>query len=120
MPDAVSVYEQRFFDALADDFNTPAARAALFDWVTEANRRIDAGERIGPGPLPGMLRVLGLENLLEPEEKPDAEALELLEQRETARRDKDFGAADARREKLAERGWIVRDTPEGPQLVRKR
>ena len=40
-----------FFDALADDFNTPAARAALFEWVAEANRRIDAGERVGPGRL---------------------------------------------------------------------
>ena len=29
-------YAERFFDALADDFNTPQARAVLFDWVTEA------------------------------------------------------------------------------------
>ncbi len=44
---------ERFFDALADDFNTPAARAALFEWMGEANRRLDAGERLGPGPPPG-------------------------------------------------------------------
>ena len=47
-PDApaegIEPYAERFFDALADDFNTPAARAALFDWIAEGNRRLDAGE----------------------------------------------------------------------------
>ena len=67
-------YAERFFDALADDFNTPQARAVLFDWVAEANRRIDAGERLGPGRLGEMLHALGLEGLLEPaEEAPDEE-----------------------------------------------
>ncbi|MFL5895639.1 MAG: cysteine--tRNA ligase [Thermoleophilaceae bacterium] len=120
-PDAVGDYEGRFYAALADDFNTPAARAALFDWIAEANRRIDAGERVGAGPLSEMLRVLGLENLLEPDaETPDGDALKLLEERETARREKDFATADARRDELAERGWEVRDTGDGPQLVRVR
>ena len=120
MPAAADEFEQRFYDALADDFNTPAARAALFDWISEANRRIDAGERIAPGPLPEMLRVLGLENLMAGEERPDEDALRLLEERETAREARDFATADARRDELAERGWIVRDTPAGPQLVRER
>ena len=119
VPPEAADYAERFYAALADDFNTPAARAALFDWITEANRRIDAGERIGPGPLPEMLRVLGLENLLEADEKPDEDALRLLEEREGARRSKDFATADARRDELASRGWIVRDTSDGPQLVRK-
>ena len=51
---------------LADDFNTPAARAVLFEWVGEANRRLDAGETVAAsGALAEMLGVLGLENLLE-------------------------------------------------------
>jgi cysteinyl-tRNA synthetase len=120
VPPEAADYEDRFYASLADDFNTPAARAALFDWITEANRRIDAGERIGVGPLHEMLRVLGLENLLEADEKADDDAVRLLEEREEARRSKDFATADARRKELAERGWIVRDTPAGPQLVRQR
>jgi cysteinyl-tRNA synthetase len=120
VPPAALDYEQRFYAALADDFNTPAARAAMFDWINEAHRRIDAGERIGPGPLPEMLRVLGLETLLESGEKPDDEALRLLDERENARKAKDFATADARRDELAARGWIVRDTSDGPQLVRER
>jgi cysteinyl-tRNA synthetase len=120
VPPEAADYEERFYAALADDFNTPAARAVLFDWITEANRRIDAGEKIGPGPLAQMLWVLGLENLLEADEKPDDEALRLLDERENARKSKDFATADARRDELGERGWIVRDTADGPQLVRQR
>ena len=52
---------ERFFEALADDFNTPRALAAVFDWIREANRR---GEGSGDGDLREMLGVLGLENLL--------------------------------------------------------
>jgi cysteinyl-tRNA synthetase len=118
VPDVAAEYEERFYAALADDFNTPAARAALFDWIAEANRRIDAGERVGTGPLPEMLRVIGLENLLEIE-KPPPDAVEKLEQREAARRAKDFARADASRDELEQMGWIVRDTADGPQLVRK-
>src|SRR5215217_6833809 len=55
---------ERFFDHLADDFNTAAARAELFAWVGEANRRVDAGERFGPGRLEEMLHAFGLESLL--------------------------------------------------------
>jgi cysteinyl-tRNA synthetase len=120
VPPEAAEYEERFYAALADDFNTPAARAALFDWISEANRRIDAGESVGPGPLPEMLRVLGLENLMEADEKPDDNALRLLDEREDARKSKDFATADARRDELDELGWIVRDTADGPQLVRKR
>jgi cysteinyl-tRNA synthetase len=120
VPDVAADYEERFYAALADDFNTPAARAALFDWIGEANRRIDSGERIGPGPLPQMLRMLGVENLLDAGETPDAGALALLSEREDARKAKDFGKADELRDELACLGWVIRDTPDGPQLVRKR
>ena len=116
--DGIEPYAQRFFAALADDFNTPAARAALFDWVAEANRRLDAGERLGRGPLGDMLRVLGLENLLEGDDDAPPEAQRLLEEREAARASRDFATADAKRDELTALGWTVRDTPEGPRLVR--
>jgi cysteinyl-tRNA synthetase len=109
---------ERFFEQLAHDFNTPAALREVFDWVGEANRRIDAGEEVGVGRLAEMLHVLGLESLLAEEDAPDEEAQRLLEEREAARRERDFATADARRDELAARGWQVRDTPDGPRLVR--
>jgi cysteinyl-tRNA synthetase len=66
-----------------------------------------------------MLYVLGLDNLLDQDEDaPDAEALRLLAEREEARAARDFATADARRDQLAALGWQVRDTPDGPRLVR--
>ena len=113
-------YVERFFDALADDFNTAMARGVLFEWVAEGNRRLDAGERLGPGRLGEMLYALGLEDLLEAEdEMADPEAERLLHEREEARAAKDFATADARRDELAALGWEVRDTAEGPRLVRR-
>jgi cysteinyl-tRNA synthetase len=118
-PEAIDPYHRRFFDALADDFNTPAALAVLFEWVGEANRRLDAGEEVGEGGrLREMLYAIGMERLLEAQpDGGDAEAQRLMEERERARAEKDFATADERRDQLAELGWQVRDTPQGPQLV---
>jgi cysteinyl-tRNA synthetase len=119
-PEGLDGYVERFFDALADDFSTPAARAVLFEWVAEANRRLDAGERLGPGRLGEMLHALGLESLLAAgdEETADPEAERLLGERQAARAARDFERADAIRDELAARGWDVRDTPDGVRLVR--
>jgi len=117
--EAAERYAERFVAALADDFNTPAALAELFGWVGEANRRLDAGEAVGVGALREMLWLLGLEQLLEADDDaPDEEAERLLAEREAARAEKDFATADARRDQLRELGWVVRDTPEGPRLVK--
>jgi cysteinyl-tRNA synthetase len=107
-----------FFDALADDFNTPQARAVLFEWVAEANRRMDDGERLGPGRLREMLYALGLETLLEVEEEAPEELQQLAAEREEARAARDFERADRIRDQLADAGWEIRDTPEGARLVR--
>jgi cysteinyl-tRNA synthetase len=117
-PVALAPHVERFFDALADDFGTPGALAALWEWVREANAAADRGETVGRDDLAEMLGVLGLENLLEeaaPE--PDAEALEMLARREAARDAKDYAEADRLRDALAARGWQVRDGAGGATLV---
>jgi cysteinyl-tRNA synthetase len=116
-PEGLDEHAERFWDHLADDFNTPAARGVLFEWVREANRRLDAGERVGVGRLGELLWGLGLESLLLPEEAADAEAEAMMAERERARSERNFERADRLREELAARGWQVRDTPEGPRLV---
>ncbi|MBJ7347348.1 MAG: cysteine--tRNA ligase [Thermoleophilaceae bacterium] len=116
-PDFDAVFD-RILDALADDFNTPMAMAALFEWVRDANRRIDAGEQLGLGRLPQILHILGLETVLEATATvADAAALALLEERETARLARDFAAADRLRDELLALGWAIRDTPQGPELT---
>jgi cysteinyl-tRNA synthetase len=111
-------YAERFFGALADDFNTPQARAELFDWVSEGNRRLDSGEPLGVGALAEMLHVLGLGSLLEAvDSEPPEELRRLAAERDAARGARDFARADLLRDELAARGWEIRDTPEGARLV---
>jgi cysteinyl-tRNA synthetase len=111
----------RFYRALAADFNTPAALTAVFDVVAYYNKRLDEVPPFGPGALRDMLWALGLENLLDADvETPGPDDERLLAEREEARAARDFATADARRDELAARGWQVRDTPEGPRLVRSR
>jgi cysteinyl-tRNA synthetase len=108
-----------FFDALANDFNTPAALAALFEWVREANRR---GDGVGDADLREMLSVIGL-GALQPlgagdeDASVDAPAAELLARREQARASGDYETADRIRDELRALGWELRDGPEGPELV---
>ncbi len=110
---------EKFWDSLADDFNTPAAWAELVQWVNAANRRLDEGESFGPGELREMLWTLGLDNLLDADESVGAEAEALLQKRQDARANKDYAAADAIRDELLALGWVVRDTADGAKLVPK-
>jgi cysteinyl-tRNA synthetase len=110
----VSERSEEFLAALADDFNTPQALAALSALVNEGNRRKLPGAR---GALEQMLPLLGLESLLAPAEAANAEAERLMAEREEARGARDFDRADWLRAELADRGYEVRDTPGGPRLV---
>jgi cysteinyl-tRNA synthetase len=102
----------RFFAALADDFHTPAALAAMWEWIREANRR---GGGVGDGDLREMLAVLALENLFELAGAP-AEVRELAAERLEARASGDYARADELRARIEALGWSVRDTPGGFDL----
>jgi cysteinyl-tRNA synthetase len=110
---------ERFFGALADDFNTPAALAVAFEWVREANRERAAGAtHVGDGDLREMLAVLALDNVLEEAKpQPPADVLELVQLRERAREARNYEKADRVRERIEARGWEVRDGPSGPELL---
>lgn len=103
---------ERFFAALADDFNTPEALAALYEWIRAAN----SGDGGNAEQLREMLTVLALENLLESEAAP-AEVVALAEARAAARAARDFGESDRLRDEIATAGWVVRDVPDGYELT---
>jgi cysteinyl-tRNA synthetase len=92
----------------------------VFELVGEANRgEVDGGEAAVA--LAEMLDVVGLGTLTQPDEgvEADGKAAQLMQEREEARAAKDFERADALRDRLAEMGWTVRDSADGPQLVPK-
>jgi cysteinyl-tRNA synthetase len=113
-PRGLAAYREAFFDALADDFNTARALAALFNWISEANKLEDAA---GDQDLREMLEVLGIESLLARAESAPPEAIELADRRAAARDARDWAEADRLRDELRSLGWEVRDGPQGPELV---
>jgi cysteinyl-tRNA synthetase len=119
-PADMTVHRDAFSDALAEDFNTPKALASLFEWVREANRR---GAGVGDRDLREMLEILGLGDLAAlgavggDVAGIDPGAIALLEQREAARGERDFAAADRLREELNARGWEIRDGAGGSELI---
>ena len=109
---------ENFRAALADDFNTPRALAEVFELVGEANRgEVSSGDAVPV--LAEMLELFGLSSLTQPDQgaEADSAAQELMLEREKARAKKDFERADAIRDQLAEQGWTVRDSADGPKLV---
>jgi cysteinyl-tRNA synthetase len=112
-PAELAPLREQFFAALADDFNTPRALASVHRWVSEANQ----GEPgTGHDDLAAMLWVLGLETLLGPEREAPAAVLELARERDRARAQRDYGAADRLREEIERQGWSVRDVAGGFEL----
>jgi cysteinyl-tRNA synthetase len=124
-PADMRTLRERFFAALADDFNTPQALAAIFDWIRESNRRTDSAQAgdvedraVGSEDLREMLDVLGLANLLDDVgPQAPAEVLELAGARQAARVARDFQLADRLRATIAELGWSVRDEADGFELL---
>jgi cysteinyl-tRNA synthetase len=114
-PPELREHRDRFFGALADDFHTPRALAALFGWIGESRRA--AGAPPGDADLREMLAVIGLEGLLEAPPAPPDAVVGLAEERLAARERGEFARADELREALATQGWEVRDTSDGFELL---
>jgi cysteinyl-tRNA synthetase len=114
-------YRQRFHRALNNDLHTPEALAVTLDLVAEAHRRHD--RRIW-NTLMDFDTVLGLnlsaQRKRAGEEQFPQEILELRDQRESARRERNFKRADELRHELETRGYEIRDSRTGPVLARKR
>jgi cysteinyl-tRNA synthetase len=112
-PASLSPLRERFFAALAHDFNTPEALAILNEWIREAA----GSSEVGDSHLGEMLQVLGLETLLAPPAQAPEEVHELAQAREQARSARDFAAADRLRDEIAVLGWEVRDAADGFELL---
>jgi cysteinyl-tRNA synthetase len=116
--------ELAFRNALEDDLNISAALAALFDLVRDTNRELDrqalGGRAAGLvlGALDAIDSVLAVMTPDDSERVP-ADVQAMADERQQARKDKDYARADALRDKLADLGWIVEDTPKGPRVKRQ-
>jgi cysteinyl-tRNA synthetase len=114
-PSDLDELHERFFDALARDFNTAEALGYLNEWIREATSPLF--EAPGDAQLRDMLDVLGLGGLLAPLAQAPEGVRDLATQREGARAARDFAAADRLRDEIAALGWEVRDAAGGFELL---
>ncbi len=118
----VDAYGDKFDEAMDDDFNTADAIAAVFELVKFANSSASDGnsgsyicyvrEKID-----ALCDILGL-IAEEKEELLDADIEALIEERQAARREKNFARADEIRNQLQEKGIALLDTREGVKWKR--
>ena len=113
----VQGYEEKFDAAMDDDFNTADAISAVFELVRFANAGITSDNtqeyvQAVYDEIVKLCDVLGL--IVESKEEILAEDIEkLIEERQNARKSKDFARADAIRDELLAKGIILEDTREG-------
>ncbi|MBI3405127.1 MAG: cysteine--tRNA ligase [Acidobacteria bacterium] len=123
--------EDEFRDALADDLNTSRALAAIFELIRDANIAMDRGEFVQGDVAPVQAALEKFDtifNLLRDDDAEklrtlgvgrasahivDAEVEQLVAERQSARKRRDFAASDRIRQQLAERGIILEDTRDG-------
>jgi cysteinyl-tRNA synthetase len=110
-------FEQRFVEAMDDDFNTAQAIAVLFELAKEINRGTDEGLNVTQAQhtLLKLAAVLGLTLKEKTQPTSDAEAfIALLASiRDDLRQDRQWQLADKIREGLADLGVTLEDTAEG-------
>ncbi len=108
---------QQFEQAMDDDLNTAQALASIFDLVREANTLMASGD-CRTGNVSVLLETLEKMNGVLQFWKPvqlnlDRQIQDLIEQRNLARRGKNFALADEIRGKMLAMGYIIEDTREG-------
>jgi cysteinyl-tRNA synthetase len=114
-----------FSEALDDDLNVSKAWGVVFEWIRKTNRLIAEGKLSKQEAakcyatwieLDKVFGIGGTVEWLYPKEAEKRFLGELLEDREAARKAKDFKRADAIRDELKAKGWGIEDTPKGPKL----
>lgn len=107
--------KKEFQEYMDDDFDTPKALAVIFDFIKEVNKK-GGGKKSHEL----MLEFDKIFNVLDTEEdKIPEEIKKLVDERERARKEKDFKKADKIREEIKKKGYILEDT-DTRTVVKKR
>jgi cysteinyl-tRNA synthetase len=111
---------QSFTRAMNDDFNTPEALAHTFEVCRNINKGLDKGENVSQlqATFMAMTEFLGIvqsdsETWFQSSDVDVAAIEALIEQRNQAKKAKDYAQADVIRDKLLAQGIVLEDGPEG-------
>ena len=105
-------YRQEFISAMDDDLNTADAISAIFELITVINTAVrdGASREFAEKSLDTLMELASIVGLLHQA---------LVDERQEARKAKNFARADEIRDMLKARGITLKDTPQGVQIIRE-
>ncbi len=121
---SVEAAAESFVAHMDDDLNTADAITDIFNLVKVTNTGATADDvsgealKVAADKIRELTGVLGIELFGTEEEEIPADITELVEARTAAKKAKDFAEADRIRDELKAKGYIVKDTANGPQVER--
>lgn len=120
--DSFLKFKEKFIESMNDDFNTADALAAIFELVKEINQKINgySSKELVSKSLDLLMELANVLGILSESitKDLDSDIEKLVEERQRARKEKNFGLADRIRDELKEKGIILEDTPQGVRIAR--
>ncbi len=116
----LAAFEEKFHDAIADDFNTPLALGIIFQIINQLNKEIWSlnSEFIKKFKVFFVNAFASFGITLDAPKIP-AEIQKLAQERELSRASKQFAKSDGLRVQIEQLGYVVEDTPAGPLVLPK-
>ncbi len=114
-------YKNKFIEAMDDDLNTADALAAIYDLVRDVNGSLkpESAKAVVQASFDMLMELSGVLGLLQKkEESLDSEIEALIEERQKARKEKNWALSDKIRDDLKAQGIILEDTPQGVKWKR--
>ena len=117
-------FRQQFISAMDDDLNTADGITAVFELVTAINTAVKDGasKEFAEKSLETLMEfadVLGLLQQDKADEGIGEDIQALVDERQQARKEKNFARADEIRDQLAAMGITLKDTPQGVQIIKE-
>ena len=116
-------YREAFKQAMDDDLNTADAISAVFELITAANTAVKDGatKAFAKASLETLMEFADVLGLLQGEDdnEIDDEIQKLVDERQEARKAKNFARADEIRDILKAKGITLKDTPQGVQIIKE-
>ena len=116
-------YRQEFIAAMDDDLNTADAISAIFELITVINTAVrdGASREFAEKSLDTLMELASIVGLLQQDadKAVDDDIQALVDERQEARKAKNFARADEIRDMLKARGITLKDTPQGVQIIRE-
>lgn len=118
-------FRQKFIEVMEDDLNTADAISTIFELVTAINTAVKDGatKEFAEKALELLMELATVLGLLQQDKEEtveiEPELQALIDERQAARKAKNFARADEIRDQLAAQGITLKDTPQGVQVIRK-